>query len=469
MKLRTNGVLLATLVSVTAWGQDVSTFGTTLAQLWKQDSPGFDKATYAPATQYLGIDASNLGTDGLSLHLFGWGRADLSASTDSFGTPGGELTYGYLRYRFSQANAEIKAGRFTINQGVGIEQVDGFSARADLRNGFTISAFGGKPVLYKHGDIPTQKDYSYQRDIIFGGRLGLRVPKVGEFGLSLLQDGSKSAKDLPIPSTMDYTRKQVGFDLKISPNSTFDFYGRTTYDLASHLEDPAKPAPKPSKIAENDYTLAVKVMPTLAFTANITERNFQAYFAGTNLPSLFRQQEQDKHRAFGGSVIWGSAAALEVVGDFRHTHRESYGDSDRFGGEVRWNLPERKLQSGFGFHRVTADDVVRVGALTPTFGTALSTYGLSYREIRAYVMYENGKVSASLDAINHTFDDGKNPNLNGKTSASELVASAGYQTTSNLKVSGDVSYGNNPFFTKEVRAILRAEFRFATGSKGGSK
>lgn len=452
------GLLLATLVSTTAWGQEVSSYGTTLAQLWKQDAVGFEPGTYAPLTQYLGIDATGLGKDGLSLHLFGWGKTDMADSTNLIGLSGGELTYGYLQYRFAEANAELKAGRFTINQGVGVEQVDGFSARADLRGGFTLSAFGGKPVLYKRGDTATQKDYAYQRDVIFGGRVGLRVPKVGEFGLSLLQDGSKAAKDLPVPSTTDYTRKQAGLDIRISPNTTIDFYGRTVYDLASHLDNPTQP--KPSKLAENDYTLAVKVAPTLAFTGNFTERNFQAYFAGTNLPSLFRQVEKDKHRAVGASCIWGSAAALELVLDFRNTQRETYGDAKRFGGDLRWNLPEKKIQAGFGFHQVSADDVKWVSATLPS-------YGLSHRELRVWVMIEKGSFSASLDGIHHKYDDEKNPNLNGKSSVSEMVASIGYQAASNLKVSGDLSYGINPTFDKDVRAVLRAEFRFA--GKGGSK
>ncbi len=100
---------------------------------------GLQWATFAPATQFLGLDVTNVGRDGLSLHLFGWGRADLADQSLPESKTSGELTYGYVRYRFQQANAELKAGRFTVNQGVAIEQVDGVSAQADLRGGFTIS------------------------------------------------------------------------------------------------------------------------------------------------------------------------------------------------------------------------------------------------------------------------------------------------------------------------------------------
>src|SRR5450631_3580353 len=197
MKRHSYVALLATLLSATAWGQEVSLYGTTMAQMWKQETPGFDKATYTPATQYLGIDATKLGTDNLSLHLFGWGRTDLSDASNFDGSKsGGYLNYGYLQYQFNQANAEIKAGRFTVNQSTGFEQVDGVSARTDLRGGFTISAFGGKPVLYKTVDPVSQTDYNFQSDFIYGTRLAWRLPQAAEIGISYLQDGTKAAQDL---------------------------------------------------------------------------------------------------------------------------------------------------------------------------------------------------------------------------------------------------------------------------------
>src|ERR1035438_2320624 len=180
--------LLATLLSATAWGQEVSLYGTTMAQMWKQEIPGFDKATYTPATQYLGIDATKLGSDNLSLHLFGWGVKDLGDSpsvyngSTSGGYSAGYLSFGYLQYRFDQANAEIKAGRFTVNQSTGFEQVDGVSARTDLRGGFSISAFGGKPVHFNTLDSASQTDYNFQHDFIFGSRLAWRLPQVTEIG-----------------------------------------------------------------------------------------------------------------------------------------------------------------------------------------------------------------------------------------------------------------------------------------------
>ncbi len=462
MSRRNRAALMAVLAAAAAGAQDIQVQSTTVAQLWKLETPGLDTRTYAPAIQFLGIDATEIGYDGLSLHLFGWGRGDLADASLPGGKKGdGDLTYGYLRYRFAKANAEIKAGRFAVYQTGGFEQVDGVSAQTDLKGGFTVSAFAGRPVYYGELEPVDQNEFEYQRDFIFGTRVGYRVPKVGEFGLSYLQDGTKAAADLDQPSTYDYTRKQVGLDLHIAPAGRFSLTGRTLFDVASR-PDALPGEDEPSRIAEHDYSVSVKVAEKVAVTGAFTERNFRAYFAGTTLPSLFRQDERGKFNAFGGKVVWQATDALEVVADYRHTSRESYGDANRMGAEVRWLLTEKKLQTGFGFHRVDADDVLAPGAQLPS-------YGLSHNELRAWATYEMGRYFASLDAILQSFDDDTNPNLNGKSSAYEAVASLGWRPTDNLKISGDLGVGSNPLFRNETRGLVRLEYRFGLGRKGGSK
>lgn len=462
MSRRNSAALMAILAAGAVGAQDIQVQSTTVAQLWKLETPGMDARTYAPAIQFLGIDATGIGYDGLSLHLYGWGRGDLSDASRPDGKKGdGDLTYGYLRYRFAKANAEIKAGRFAVSQTGGFEQVDGVSAQTDLRGGFTVSAFAGRPVYY--GDLsPEDKDdYEYQRDFIFGTRVGYRMPKVGEIGVSYLQDGSEAAEDLDQPSTYDYTRRQVGVDLHLAPTARFDLAGRTLFDVANRPDDLAG-EDDPSRIAEHDYTLMVKVAERVSMIGAYTQRNFRAYFAGTTLPSLFRQDERGKFNAYGGKIAWQATDALQVTADVRHTSRESYGDANRMGVEVRWFLTEKKVQTGFGFHRVDADDVLAPGA-------QLASYGLSHNEIRAWATYERGRYFASVDAIFQTFDDDANPNLNGESSAYEAVASLGWRPTEDLKISGDLGVGSNPLFRNETRGLIRVEYRFGLGRKGGSK
>jgi hypothetical protein len=111
MKQRTGAVLLATLASTGAWAQAVNGFSTTIARVSRQDTPGFPAGTLAPVTEFVGLDATGLGSDQLSLHLAGWGFTDLADASSPNGKNGGDLSYGYLQYRFGRANAELKAGR----------------------------------------------------------------------------------------------------------------------------------------------------------------------------------------------------------------------------------------------------------------------------------------------------------------------------------------------------------------------
>ena len=453
--------LLASLIAATGWSQDVNVYSTTIAQMWKQDTPGFDKSTYAPATQFLGIDATKLGNDAISLHLFGWGRVDLADASAPGGKSGGDFSIGYVQYRFDQANAEVKAGRFAIYQGVGVEHVDGVSARTDLRGGFAISAFGGRPVRFKTADPLAQADYEFQRDFIFGTRISWRPSRLGEVGFSYLQDGTKSAQDLTQPSLGDFTRKQMGLDLKVTPLASLDFSGRTVFDIAKHPDLPVG-ASSPSRIAEHDYSLSMKVADAVSLSGSFTERNFRAYYSGTNLPSLFNQDEKGKFSAFGLGANWDISTDIRLTADFRHTNRESYGVANRFGADVRWAFTEMKLQTGFGYHRVNAADALFSGA-------TMASYGMSHGELRAWAMYQNNRISASLDGILHTFDDKENPLLNGKSSAYEAVASVGYQATEDLKLSADLGLGANPLYKNEARGLLRVEYRFGLAGKGGRK
>lgn len=460
MRRRSSVALLATLIAATAAAQDVSVTSTSIAQVWKGETPGGETSTYAPFTQFLGIDATKLKYDGLSLHIFGWGRADLSDQSRYYPDEkkaDGELTYGYVRYRFAQANAEVKAGRFAAYDTGSAEQVDGVSARTDLANGFTVSGFFGKPVLYKTVDPVSQQDYDYQRNVIFGTRLGWRMPKVGEIGLSYLMDGSEAPEDLDLPSVADFTRRQVGLDLRIAPSPVFSLSGRTLWDVAKRAE-PAPGAEEPSKIAEHDYGIAFNLPKSFGLSFNYIQRNFFAYFAGTNLPSLFRRDEKDKFDAFGGAITWAASANWFFQADYKQTKRETFGDTNRYGGEVRWNPKDTKITTGASAHYVEPTEVYLVDRTSPD-------KSLKHAEGRAWIMYAQGKLSYAFDAIVMRYS-GSNPYTYGAQWVGEAVGSVGYQVSPNLRVSGDLSFGKTPVSDKDVRGLIRCDYRFGT-KKGG--
>ena len=129
------------------------------------------------------------------------------------------------------------------------------------------------------------------------------------------------------------------------------------------------------------------------------------------------------------------------------------------GGELRWANAEKTFQMGAGGHIANA-------AKTKLVDSAVPFRSLSYGEARAWAMASKGKFSLSVDGILQRYRK-SNPYLNGLTNVYETVGSLGYQVTTNLKVSGDLSFGTTPVAKNETRGLLRAEYRFGMASKGG--
>lgn len=438
-------LLFTTLLPAATWAADLGAYGTTLFKFQQQSSPGSAKTNLAPATQYLGLDANGLADGNLSFHLYGWGRLDLADESPVDGKKSGDVSYGYLEYRFPKANAQVRAGRFFVVEGVANEQVDGFSARADLPANFALSLFAGAPAAM---DV----DRDARGDYLAGGRLSYRVAKIGEIGVSTLYAG-KSASQQVVAGTLQTVqdhRQLVGGDIWLAPLSILVLNGRTTYNSVT------------SSVAEHDYTLTLKPASIVTVTGSFAERRMKGLYSGTNLTQLFVPLADDKVRTYGGSMTVAVAKPLELVADYRHTKRDTYGSSDRYGVEARLFFLDQKLKSGLGYHRVDAADIT-VAIATPF------TYGLSHHEIRGWVSGTMDKYSASLDAIGHIYDDRNNPNLYGKTTAYELIASVGYRLFPNLALSGDVSYGANPLYANEFKGLVRAEYSFSATGKGGSK
>jgi hypothetical protein len=432
-----NMVLYLTLALVSlfpsfACAADLGVSSTTLFRFEQRAFPGFAKQTVVPATQFLGADLDKIGDGNLSLHLYGWGRVDLADRSTSEGTTDGDLTYGYLSYRLPTADGEIKAGRFFINEGVAAEQIDGLSARTDLQKGFALTMFGGVPVKL-------DRDSKSKGDYIAGGRGSWRLKGVLELGLSGLREGgvtinsATGAKD---------DRQMVGGDIWLSPLRTIELNGHTFYNASM------------SGLAEHSYLLTVKPHKSWSVSGTFNEQQFKNYFTYSNIRSLFNPDNGGELKSYGGAVTWSAAAPVEVTADYRHYHRagdvrpDSNGDSDRYGADARLTLLDKKVRTGFAYHRSDGANSFN-----------------SYHEVRGYGLYDAARYVASLDAIGQFFKN----SVSNKKEAFEVIASAGYRIMPELLLSGDVSYGRNPQFDDEVRGVLRLTYNHTYTSKGAKK
>ena len=449
--------LMPTVAAAVEYSIDAATY----LRFQQYDTPGFDRKFQSPATQYLALDAAKLGMDGLSLHFYGWGSATMGSMYDDEGRFDGNLTYLYLDYRLPARNALIRAGRFFVTDGMEFNQVDGVSFRSDLPAGFTMSVYGGAPSKLDYDSAtpyaPNQNwvggrvsNHNNTGNWIVGGRVSNRVAGIMEIGASYLYESGLGAittgADPEQVASLHNFRQLVGGDLWLSPVRMVEITGHSNYNTTT------------SGFAENSYQVRVIPLAALSISGDFSEQNAAAYFATTNLPSLFTPSQNDKYRRYGGTVTVTPYKNLELSGDFHHYTRnqkwlstadggfyKEYGAANRYGVDLRMNFTDNKTRTGFSVHRVDGPSSL-----------------LSYTELRGYALYDPHAYLLSFDAIGQIYDKANSTTSN----AYELLLSAGYRLTPNLLLSGDISFGQNPDYDSEVKGLIKLVYNFTSAAKG---
>jgi hypothetical protein len=419
-----------------ALSAEISVDATSIVRFEQRADKGVPKTDIVPATQFLGLDVSKLADGNLSLHLSGWGRGDIldkSYNNDRFD---GSLTYGYLQYRFKAANADIRAGRFFVHEGIVNEQIDGASIRTDLPLGFGFSAFGG-------ANVHTKKLFNESSDGKgegnFGGRLSYRYKGVLELGAS----GQYETKAPALRNYTNVNHRLVGGDVWFSPHRSVELMGHTSYNTET------------KGVAENSYLMNVKPLKHLILTGEYNEHREQNYFYSWTNFSQFALNPSERSRSLGGGASYEIGQAVEVAADYKRYTRE-IGNADRYGGDVKLSFLDNSVRSGLGYHYLRAGKEFAISG-TPS---------ASYHELRGYAMHDTKTYFAALDAIGYIFKE----KVYGEKAAWEAMASLGYHITRKLAVSGDFSYGRNPQFIEEAKGLVRLTYNNTFfESKGGKK
>ena len=414
---------------------DVAVDSTTITRFEKRDIPGEKNDTLIPLTQFLGLDVNNLADGNLSLHLYGWGRVDLADKSYNNDKADGSLTYGYLRYRFKQANTDIRAGRFFVREGIVAEQVDGASVHGELPLGFGISAFGGATVHTKHlyGENSDGKG-----DTVFGGRVNYRYKGLLELGVSGVYEGEA-------PRMTNYTNanhRLMGMDLWLSPVRMVEVMGHTSYNTETRTT------------AEHSYLLNIKPIKHLVISAEFNEQREKSYLYAWTMFSGAALNPKEKSRSTGGSISYNFNKTIELAADYKHYTRD-LGNADRYGADVRLNFLNNTVRSGFGYHYLRAGSGFAIG----------TNPSASFHELCAYALHDTKTYFAALDAIDYIFKD----KVYSEKSAWEASISLGYHITPALAVSGDFSYGRNPEFIEDARGLIRLTYNMTYDGKGGKK
>jgi len=420
------------------YGADFSVDSTSMLRFERRDVSGGTRQDIFPATQFLGLDADKLADGNLSAHIYGWGRADLGDRSFNNDRYNGSITYGYLRYRFKEANADIRAGRFFVREGIVNEHVDGAGFHTDLPFGFGLSAFGGATVHTAHlfGETSDGKG-----DAIYGGRLNYRYKGMFEVGVSGYYENNAPS----LKTHANGLHRMIGGDVWISPARVVELTGHSSYN------------PETERMAEHSYLLNLKPVKGLVLSGEFNEYRGLSYFLASPLftsstDSNFNSDET--LRNIGASASYEIGKGIELTADYRHYTRDR-GNADRFGGNARLSFLNNELRGGLGYHYLRASSGFAIGG-TPS---------ASYHEVRGYIMHDTKGYFAAIDLLGYFFKE----KVFNESNALEALASLGYHITPALALSGDVSYGRNPQFSEEFKGLLRLTYNMTFTGLGGKK
>jgi len=414
---------------------DISIESTTMVRFKQVEISSSEEQDLQPATQFLGLDATKLANGNLSLHIHGWGRVDLADTSYGDSKSAGDLSYGYLRYRFDKAEADVRAGRFFFREGIVNEQVDGISSRTNLPFGFALSAFGGATV---HTQDLFGENSDGKGDYLAGGRFNYRYSGLLDIGISGVYEDEAPT----LSSHLNGSNRKLGGDIWFSPHKTVELVGHTTYNTES------------SDVAEHRYLLNLRPATDLVISGEFSDQRDQSRLYTWALFSAPLINPNDKSRISGLTVSYGAAKPATLSLHYKHYDRE-LGNADRYGGDLKLSFLENTFRSGLGYYYLDADEQFAI----------TGTSSASYHNIRAYAMHDTKSYFAALDLNSQIFDE----KINDEQAAYEASLSLGYHITPMLALSGDISYGKNPDYQDETRGLVRLTYNSTLETTGGKK
>lgn len=375
-----------------------------------------DRKNLYPAYEYLRLSVVNeeKGGDSVSLHVGGWGRADLADKTARDRYTDADLQYGFISYRGAKNNFLINAGRQFITEGVATERVDGLYLRNDFAAGFSAAAFIGNQVV---------TEPSFKGDeLVFGGRITQSNYNYYTVGVSALKSYADTAR----------YREEEGIDLWVHPMKQVDLTGRSSYNSITN------------GWMEHAYTLSYIPLDNLRVSANISDINYKDYFYRMTISAFSlipggTMDPNEKVLAVGGSVAYTPVKNLTVAADYKNYHYDlARNNADYYGGKVTYALPE-SFSAGFSIHRMDGPaDTVR------------------YNEYRVFASKKISHLDLALDFI----DIGYDRKINNVRNAYEIKGAASYEFSGNLKVGADIDYSQNPDFDNEVKGLVKLTYVF---------
>jgi hypothetical protein len=347
----------------------------------------------------------------ISFHTGGWLRYDFK--DEQFGSKtNNDLQYSYLSFKSKTDNAIVNLGRVMVFEGVAAERVDGLYARTDLLYNFGISVFGGMPVETIR-ETPGNNQ-------IYGTRLSHQVAGLYTAGVSYVTE-EKNDKE---------SREQAGIDFWFHPFDKVEVAGRSNYNYITR------------NWMENSYNLVLGPFERLRFTTEASWIDYKDYFTGATT-TAFRLGHgvldwNEGFRRLSEKVSYGVTDKLNVAVNYTNYDYKLAGSADSYGANAQYAVAQGK-GVGLAYQRMDGE-----------------TTRLQYTEYRVYGYTNIYKLNLTLDLLNVKYDT----SINEVTNSWSASAAAQYGITRNLSVGADIEYLKSPDFDKDVRAFVKAVYRF---------
>ncbi len=364
-----------------------------------------EEGTFLPLYEHLALTVRDFEVDGLSLHLAGYARHQLS-SNFAGDVSRVEMTYGYLDYTTWDRRFNLRAGRQHIFAGVTSEYADALVVQLNDIGDFGCSLFGGLPVLSIFEDKAG--------DSMYGGRAYYELFHVAEIGASALYSRENNDPD----------RFNLGLDYWVDPVGWLDVSGHLFYDF----------------IYNELYDIAVlgRFRPTddMRISVRYNGTTPSAFISKSSVLSVFSNEEVQE---YGGSLHYYPGGRLAFRLDYSFFDYDTGDDAHEVGGQASYRCPNSDSVVGLGASRTDAESNGYTGVrLFVRKGTRVE--GL-YWDADVYTFFYDEEVGGKDYSINAALD-------------------CSYRIKNNLEVVGAIEYSTNPIFDEEVRAILKLTYDY---------
>jgi len=376
-----------------------------------------DKDIY-PLYEYLRFSVASREQDGstISLHLGGWGRADLGDKSSRNDNVDGDLQFGYLSFQGAKNNFVFNAGRQFVVEGVAAQRLDGLYVRSDLAAGFAVAAYAGSPVVTEPNLLAD--------DFVGGARVTHSDKKYYTIGISALKSLQGG----------DRYREEEGVDLWLQPIKQVDITGSSSYNSITN------------GWMEHAYTASFAPVDNLRLYADLSRINYQDYFFRVTTSALVFNpltngiDPNERLLALGAGGSFTVLKNLTVAADYRHYDYDVAREANYFGGKLSYWVPE-SFGAGLSVHRMDGHDD-----------------RLEYTEYRLFAMKKAGKADLTLDVIDLYYDS--KARMNDDRNSVTVVAAGSYGLNPALRLGASVDYSNNPFFDDELKGLVKLTYLF---------